>query len=182
MKDLLQPIANLEVPILGVISDAHHSERLAVAQLWPTVPHQTCQFHSLREASRPMDDQDRGMRTAMRKTIQNRLRKTRNQWSRNQQLAGEEMDAAKGAEREQLQILADYATSIGTALNLEGIQPFEYPGVAAYDALEEIESSLVRLEKKGLLEATCSKRDWLDSVSFLACESNGASQSSKCGE
>jgi hypothetical protein len=157
MKQLLLPIALLGVPILGVISDAQHSERLAVAQLWPNVPHQTCQFHYLREASKPMYDLDRGMRTAMRKTIQNRLRKTRNQWSCQKRTSANETDSAQRAEYEQLQVLADYAAGIGTALNLEGIQPFQYPGIAAYDALEEIERSLVQLEKKGLHRADWSK-------------------------
>ncbi len=157
MKQLLLPIALLGVPILGVISDAQHSERLAVAQLWPNVPHQTCQFHYLREASKPIYDLDRGMRTAMRKTIQNRLRKTRNQWSCQKRTSANETDSAQRAEYEQLQVLADYAAGMGTALNLEGIQPFQYPGIAAYDALEEIERSLVQLEKKGLHKADWSK-------------------------
>lgn len=56
MKQLLAPVVALDLPVLGVISDAQISERLAVAQLWPNVPHQTCQFHYLREATRPMHD------------------------------------------------------------------------------------------------------------------------------
>ena len=38
-------------PILGVISDAQESIRLAVAETIPGVPHQLCQFHVLRDAS-----------------------------------------------------------------------------------------------------------------------------------
>ena len=82
MKRLLAPVNQLGVPVLGVISDAQHTERLAVAQLWPNVPHQTCQFHYLREASQPIYELDRRTRTAMRKAIGNRLKKTRNQLPR----------------------------------------------------------------------------------------------------
>jgi hypothetical protein len=53
------------------------------------------------------------------------------------------------AEQEQVQILADYAVGIQTALNLDGNQPFVYPGLAGYDALEAIEVSLHTLEKRG---------------------------------
>ena len=153
MKQLLAPVVALKLPILGVISDAQLSERLAVAQLWPEVPHQTCQFHYLREASGPMYDFDRSTRVAMRKTIQNKLRETRNQLAHELQAGPEETNAEKQAEREQLQVLTDYASGIQTVLNLEGKKPFEYPGLAAYDGLTQIEASLVQLEKKGLHEA-----------------------------
>jgi len=53
MKQLLAPVKALDLPVLGIISDAQESQLLAVAQLWPDVPHQICQFHALREASRP---------------------------------------------------------------------------------------------------------------------------------
>jgi hypothetical protein len=152
MKQVLSPVVNLGMPVLGVISDAQHSERLAVAQLWPEVPHQTCQFHYLREASQPIYDVDRSMRTAMRKTIGNRLKKTRNQMGQQLRKEQEQAALAKPGEQEQLQVLADYALGINTALNLEGTQPFEYPGIAAFDALEEIEQSLRQLEKKGTPE------------------------------
>lgn len=153
MKQLLAPVVALDLPILGVISDAQLSERLAVAQLWPDVPHQTCQFHYLREATRPMYDLDRSTRVAMRKTIQNKLRETRTQLAHELQTGSDETKPEKQAEREQLHVLADYATGIQTALNLEGKLPFEYPGLAGYEALTQIETSLGQLEKKGLHEA-----------------------------
>jgi hypothetical protein len=53
MKALLAPVVALEVPVVGTITDAQESELQAVEQLWPDVPHQVCQCHVLREASRP---------------------------------------------------------------------------------------------------------------------------------
>jgi hypothetical protein len=149
MKEILSPVVKLGVPVLGVISDAQVSEVLAVVQLWPTVPHQTCQFHYLREATRPMYDLDQKMRTAMRKTIQNKLRETRGQVRHQLQELRDAVEPEQRAEREQLQILAEYATGIQTVLNLEGNRPFAYPGLAGYDALAEIEVSLIQLAKKG---------------------------------
>lgn len=139
--------------MLGVISDAQVSEVVAVADLWPDVPHQTCQFHYLREASRPMYDLDQKTRTAMRKTIQSKLRETRTQLRHHIHDLGDATEPAQLAEREQLQILADYATGIQTALNLEGNRPFAYPGLAGYDALTEVEVSDARSwEKRGRTE------------------------------
>ena len=85
--------------------------------------------------------------------IQNKLRETRTQLAHELQTGSDETKPEKQAEREQLHVLADYATGIQTALNLEGKLPFEYPGLAGYEALTQIETSLGQLEKKGLHEA-----------------------------
>jgi hypothetical protein len=70
MKALLAPVVELGVRVLGTITDAQESELQAVEQLWPEVPHQVCQFHILREASRPAYEADRKIKTTMRKQLQ----------------------------------------------------------------------------------------------------------------
>ena len=57
---------------------------------------------------------------------------------------------AKPEEAKQLAVLDDYASGIVTALNTDGLQPFTYAAVEAAQALDEVEASLKRLEKKGL--------------------------------
>ncbi len=52
IKQVLAPVVALDLPILGVISDAQESQLQAVAELWPGTPHQICQFHALKEAGR----------------------------------------------------------------------------------------------------------------------------------
>ena len=46
-------------------------------------------------------------------------------------------------------MLDDYASGILTALNTDGLHPFTYATVEAAQALDEVEASLQRLEKKG---------------------------------
>ncbi|MFL5662729.1 MAG: hypothetical protein ACJ8BW_15465 [Ktedonobacteraceae bacterium] len=48
-------------------------------------------------------------------------------------------------------MLNDYALGIQTALHFDGTLPFDYPAVAAAEALNEVALSLSRLEKKGPL-------------------------------
>lgn len=144
MKALLAPVVALEVPVLGTITDAQESEVLAVEQLWPEVPHQVCQFHVLREASRPAYEQDRKLKTALRKQLQPKVKDLR------AQVKGRQAEAT-GAEAEQLAVLDDYALGVLTALNRDGTLPFEYPAVRAGEDLDEVESSLQQLEKKGLV-------------------------------
>ena len=82
IQQLLAPVVALDVPIVAVVSDAQESLVQAVAALWPEVPHQVCQFHYLREASRPMYELDRSVRTQMRQAIQQPVREVRHQITR----------------------------------------------------------------------------------------------------
>src|SRR5215469_11407608 len=135
MKALLAPVVALGVPVLGTITDAQESELQAVEQLWPDVPHQVCQFHVLREASRPAYEADRKIKTAMRKQMQPKVRELRKQLKR-------DIPQASSAEAQQLSVLDDYALGVLTALNRDGTLPFEYPAVQAGEDLDEVEASL----------------------------------------
>ena len=79
MKALLAPVVALKVKVLGTITDAQESELLAVEELWPKVPHQVCQFHALRDASKSAFEADKQVKTAMRKRLQPKLRAVRNE-------------------------------------------------------------------------------------------------------
>jgi hypothetical protein len=103
----------------------------------------------LREASKLMYELDRSTRTSMRKTMQRPVRDTRDQLAHHLQAGAGSSRAKQEREQEHLQVLADYTLAIGTALNLEGRAPLEYPGIQAYDALADIDASLSELAKKG---------------------------------
>lgn len=78
----------------------------------------------------------------MRKPIQERVRKVRTQLEQQRQ-------TATGPEAEQVAALPDDALGIQTAINLEGNQPFDYAGIAVYDALTALHKSLEEVEKRG---------------------------------
>src|SRR5207302_10616888 len=109
MKALLAPVMALgverKVKVLGTITDAQESELMAVEQLWPEVPHQVCQFHALRDASKPAFEADRKVKTAMRKQLQRKVKVVHQQLSR-------DIPKAAAAEAEQMSVLADYATGV----------------------------------------------------------------------
>src|SRR5512142_3407591 len=141
IKALLSPVVALErerkVKVLGTITDAQESELLAVEELWPEVPHQICQFHVLRDASKPAFEADKALKTAMRKRLQPKVREVRKQIKKHWLTASPQ-------EAEQLAVLDDYANGIVTALNTDGLQPFKYATVEAGQMLEQIEASLVK--------------------------------------
>ena len=146
MKALLAPVVALEVErkvkVLGTITDAQESELKAVEELWPKVPHQVCQFHALRDASKPAFEADKHVKTVMRKRLQPKVRAVRQQIKKR-------LPAASPDEAQQLAVLEDYATGLLTALNTDGLQPFTYATVEASKMLDEIEASLEQLLKKG---------------------------------
>ena len=59
----------LGVKALGTISDAQESELLALQELWPKVPHQVCQFHALRDASKTAFEADKMVKTRDPQTL-----------------------------------------------------------------------------------------------------------------
>ncbi len=158
IKRLLAPVLALDLPVLGAVSDAQESLCQAIADLWPDVPHQLCQFHSLREASRPIYELDRGLRKQIRQAIQQPVRATRDQLER--QVAA--LSEIAPTEAQQLAVLSDYALAVQTALNLDGQQPFKYASLAVDDALTDVAASLEALEKRGLHEVGAVPPSWRD--------------------
>lgn len=146
MKALLAPVVELGVKVLGTISDAQESELLALQAVFPDVPHQVCQFHVLRDASKTAFKADKAAETALRKRLQPQVRDVRTQ-IKNALLT------ASPQEAEQLRVLDAYATGILTATNTDGVQPLTFATVQASQMLEEIEASLQRLGKKGRRES-----------------------------
>lgn len=144
MKTLLAPVVALEVKVLGTISDAQESELLALQELWPEVPHQVCQFHALRDAAKPAFEADKQVKTAMRKVLQPKIRAVRKQLKR-------DIPLAEADEAEQLAVLDDYASGVLSALNRDGLAPFDFATVHTAEDLDEVEASLLRLAKKGVL-------------------------------
>jgi hypothetical protein len=108
----------------------------------PNAPHQTCQFHALRDAGAVAMAEDRRVKKEIRKKIQSKVKDLRKDIKEQKKQAG-------AVEKEQLDILDEYALGIQAVLNQDGIAPFDYKGVDAYDALDDIADSIEKIKKKG---------------------------------
>lgn len=142
LKEVLAPVVALKVPVLGTMSDAQESEVMALKELWPDAPHQTCQFHALERASRPIGKEDNQIKAEMRGVMQEGLIKVRKS-------IREQKDGVSDAEAQQLEALDVYALGVQTALSRKGKTPFDYVSIEAEEALDDVAASLERLEKKG---------------------------------
>jgi hypothetical protein len=148
LKEILLPVVALNVPVLGVISDAQPTELQAVAELWPDVPHQICQFHALREAGRLIYNADHRVKTDMRIRMQQKTHEYRQNLHKRLREA-EEKQEGKEQEIAQLHIVEQYAAMVEGALNIDGLKPFGYAGLQMQEALNKIQTSLEKLEKGG---------------------------------
>ncbi len=147
IKQVFSPVVALGVPVIGVISDAQKSLRDAISALWPDVPHQTCQFHYLQEAARPIFEVDRGMRAKMRKSITEKLRPLRPQIERRIQSIAQEETAEARIEQQQLQIISDYVVAAQSSCHVDGKLPFDYPGLKGYQSLDALDQSVEHVKK-----------------------------------
>jgi hypothetical protein len=149
IKQILAPIVSLSVPVLGTMSDAQLAEIQALLQLWPAAPHQTCQFHALRDAGKWALAEDRKVKKEIRKKLQPNVIFLR------KEIKGQ-MEQASEAEQAQFAILDQCACGVQAVLNQDGVAPFDYKGVDAYKVLDDIAASLERIKKKGKLPVSGS--------------------------
>ena len=118
------------VPILGVVSDGHHSIRKAVAHALPGVPHQLCQFHYLREAARPIFEADRHAKKELKKRVRGVRPIER---------------AVEGRRDAEAEAIRGYCLAIRSALTDDGRPPLAASGLKLKDRLDAIAVSLDRV-------------------------------------
>jgi hypothetical protein len=133
----------LPVPIRGVISDGQQSIRRAVAGALSGVPHQRCQFHSLREAARPIFEADRHAKTELKELV-------RGVRPIERQLEGRTDPTA--------QAVHGYGLAVRSALTDEGRPPLHAAGLCLRDRLAAIESSIGRVVAARSAEKGAARR------------------------
>jgi hypothetical protein len=138
---LLEPLKELasELGLTwgGVVSDAQESIRLAVALSLTGVPHQACQTHCLRDAGQVTFEADRTLKKSLKAAFRSALTRLRKRVR-----ALPEAAPVRA-------VLLDYALALQSTLLEGGVAPFELGGLKVFDALADLEASLLRCQKKG---------------------------------
>ena len=149
LSDMLREVTTwLPVPIHAVISDGQRTIRLAVQKVLPGIPHQLCQYHYLKEASKPILAADRHAKTEFKKYVR-----------------GVREVERKVAKREdpEADVVRSYCLAVRSSLSDEGKPPLQLPGVLMHDRLTAIVASLERVQQKGGLQPSWSSfRTWWD--------------------
>jgi hypothetical protein len=129
----------LPVPIHGVISDGQHAIRNAVHATLPTVPHQLCHFHYLREAAKPIYEADRHAKKELKKHI------------RGVRPIERTLEHRQDTEAE---VIRGYCLAVRSALTDDGRPPLCAPGLKLHSRIAQIAVSLARLAQKGACRAS----------------------------
>jgi hypothetical protein len=122
------------VPVTGVVSDGQHSIRNAVAEVFPGVPHQLCQFHFLREAAKPIYEADRHAKVQLKKKVRG-VRKI-------ERAVEERTDP-------EAEVVRGYCSAVRSAITDDGRPPLEPSGLKLHARLCVITQSLSRVRAKG---------------------------------
>lgn len=156
-----QVLQALAVPIDGVISDGQRSIRLAVQAALPGVPHQLCQFHYLREATRLIYEADRHAKKELKKLVRG-VRPIERSIEGKLELATVASSGSgsgsglAGREYMEAQAALGYCLAVRSALTEDGPPPLGAPGLKLYDRLQVIQASLEHVaEKRGRLDLEC---------------------------
>ena len=136
LRLLLQAaVAGLErLPVVGVIGDGQLALRQAVADVFPDVPHQLCQFHYLREAGRPVWEADRHAQKELRQRVRGVRPIER---------------AVEDRTDPEAEVIRGYCAAVRGALSDGGHPPLDPGGLHLQQRLAAITASLDRVTAKG---------------------------------
>jgi hypothetical protein len=130
VKNLLKELA---VPVKGVISDGEETIGKAVAFVFADAPHQLCQFHYLKDATKPLSDADRHAKTELKK----HLRGIRPIERALEEQSIPENEAIRG-----------YCLAVRAALTDDGRSPLQPSGLKLFDRVTQVRGSLARIQEK----------------------------------
>lgn len=134
VKQAIEQLAPQAPQVAALLSDGQQTIRTAVAQVFPGIPHQLCQFHYLREAARPAFEADR----AAKKELKKQVRGVR-----------EIERAAEADPNERGAVARGYCAAVRAALDDEGKPPLDAPGLKLRQRLTQIAQSLAEAGQKG---------------------------------
>lgn len=157
--DFLQPIADLGWRIAGVMSDKQRALLLAIASVFPGVPHGFCQFHYLDNAAEPLAAADEQMKIELRQGVRSEV----GDLIRHKQAEKRPISVVTGllpspiptvspplepemrAEQERERIVQDLLTRVRYLLTLKGRPPFRLAGIEMFARLQEVANCLQEL-------------------------------------
>jgi len=133
LKEVKEQLKELVVPVKGIISDGEETIRSAVAFVFPDVPHQLCQFHYLKDATKLLYEADRNAKTQLKK----HLRGVRPIERALEEPRTSENDAIRG-----------YCLAVRASLTDDGRSPLHPSGLKLHDRVTLVSDSIARVQEK----------------------------------
>src|SRR5262249_30035663 len=139
LAQLLRPVQATGLRVLGVVSDAQESVRLAVAEVFPGVPHQLCQYHALREATALVWEADRHLLVQVKKELRalREVEERTRQRATERQATGQAPDPIDG-------VVLDTVLALRQVVRERGTQPLDFGALRVLDQLAALGQTLDR--------------------------------------
>lgn len=133
MVRLLEVIQAKKIPVLGIVSDAQRSIRKAVSIVFSDTPFQLCQFHYFKDLAKPAADEDRALKTDLKKELRG--------------IRSIEQALQKRTDPD-APILLGFTEAIRATLKENGKPPLDGGGTQVYEQISTIHDSLTTCEEK----------------------------------
>src|SRR5713101_2431999 len=133
LTEVKAQLTQLEVAVRGVISDGEETIGSAVAFVFPGVPHQLCQFHYLKDATKPLYEADQHAKTQLKKQL------------RGVRPIERALEEHKTPENEAMR---GYCLAVRASLTDDGRSPLQAAGLRLYDRITQVSDSIARVQEK----------------------------------
>ncbi len=133
LREVKDQLKQLAVPVKAVISDGQETIGSAVAFVFPKVPHQLCQFHYLKDATKPLYEADQHAKTQLKKQL------------RGVRPIERALEEHKTPENEAIR---GYCLAVRASLTDDGRSPLQASGLRFYDRITQVSDSIARVQEK----------------------------------
>src|SRR5436853_33601 len=133
LNEVKAQLRECAVSVKGVISDGQETIGSAVAFVFPGVPHQLCQFHYLKDATKPLYEADQHAKTQLKK----QLRGVRPIERALEEHQTPENEAIRG-----------YCLAVRASLTDDGRSPLQASGLRLDDRITQVSDSIARVQGK----------------------------------
>lgn len=133
LKEVKELLEELVVPVKGIISDGEETIGSAVAFVFPQVPHQLCQFHYLKDATKLLYEADRNAKTQLKKHL------------RGVRPIERALEEYRTPENE---AIGGYCLAVRASLTDDGRSPLQPSGLKLHDRVTLVSDSIARVQEK----------------------------------
>jgi hypothetical protein len=141
---LLEGVRDMNVPVLGVVTDKEKGLVPAVQHVFPEVPYQFCHTHFLKNCARPLQSDTSELGHSVRRRA-DEVRKIGKQVAKR---TGSETPGEAGGLSEQ-ELVQEAAELVRVNSRVSGKAPLEPPELNRHERLEQIRATVNEARKKG---------------------------------
>lgn len=141
---LLEGVRNMNVPVIGIVTDKEKGLVPAVQHVFPDVPYQFCHTHYLKNCAKPLQSDTSALGKSVRRRAEE-VREIGKQVAKSREVEGSD-EPSKTAEKE---LVAEVAELVRVNSKVSGKAPLAPPELNRHERLAQICAVVNEARKKG---------------------------------